>query len=226
MTVRTGPGPQLPAAQRWNGSWPVPRRLPTHRRRCERLLHHDERVRVLPRQHLPRRPDLCLLEGGVSSEARLLSLSSRSTPSGWSMATPASRCGPAHHRKAAPHPQTAARNSSCRRMPEEANGTGSSTHLMVWTLSNTSSLGTATPSLNLTLKTLNCRAVRHPTKSDQKSGDFPQGQCLNIPACATAILLGVPDPLTEVISHLNSTTVACSRCGMRTASCGVRSTPR
>src|SRR4029079_10739524 len=37
---------------------------------------------------------------------------------------------------------------------EEPNGTGSSTHLMVWTLSNTSSLGTATPSLNLSLQTL------------------------------------------------------------------------
>jgi hypothetical protein len=86
----------------------------------------------------------------------------------------------------------------------EANGNGSSTDLMVWTLSNTSSLGTATPSLNLTLRTLTAGLYAIPPKSDQKSGDFPQGQCLNIPACATAILLGVPDPFTEVISHLDS----------------------
>ena len=40
--------------------------------------------------------------------------------------------------------------------------------------------------------------------SGTQLGDFPQGQCLNIPACATAILLGVPDPFTEVVSELDS----------------------
>ena len=33
---------------------------------------------------------------------------------------------------------------------EEANGNGASTHLIVWTLSNTSSLATPTPNLTIT----------------------------------------------------------------------------
>jgi hypothetical protein len=87
---------------------------------------------------------------------------------------------------------------------EEANGNGSSTELLVWTLSNTSSLNTASPSLNLTHAVAAVGTYTTPPKSDQKAGDFPLGQCLNDPACAT-FLNGEPDPFApEVLSHLDS----------------------
>ena len=92
---------------------------------------------------------------------------------------------------------------------EEANGNNSSTHLLVWKLTNTSSVATPAPNLTITQNTLTVAQYGVPPKSVQpgsgtQSGDFPQGQCLNIPACATALLLGVPDPFTEVVSKLDS----------------------
>ena len=87
---------------------------------------------------------------------------------------------------------------------EEANGNGTSTDLLVWTLTNTSSLATASPSPNLIHGTLTVGTYTIPPKSDQKAGDFPLGQCLNDDPCAT-FLNGTPDPFKpEVISHLDS----------------------
>jgi hypothetical protein len=89
---------------------------------------------------------------------------------------------------------------------EEANGgtARSSTDLLVWTLSNTSSLDSASPTLNLTHATLTVGTYAPPPKSNQKAGEFPLGQCLNDTACAT-FLNGVPDQFApEVISHLDS----------------------
>jgi hypothetical protein len=84
-------------------------------------------------------------------------------------------------------------------------GTGTSNQIVLWALSNTSSLNTASPSLALSNGSLTVDQYAIPPKANQPAtGDWPQGQCLNIPACATAILLGVPDPFTEVIARLDS----------------------
>ncbi len=86
----------------------------------------------------------------------------------------------------------------------EANGTGSSTDLIVWALTNTQSLNTASPALKLSNSVLTVNQYGIPPQSDQKAGDFPLGQCLNNTACAT-FLLGAPDPFApEVESHLDS----------------------
>jgi hypothetical protein len=71
---------------------------------------------------------------------------------------------------------------------EEASGdafTGSSTNLIVWTLSNTSSLNTATPSLSLSNKVLSVNEYGIPPKQQQPGSgtlatqDTPQGYCIN-----------------------------------------------
>jgi hypothetical protein len=86
----------------------------------------------------------------------------------------------------------------------EANGTGSSTDLIVWALTNTQSLNTASAALNLSNSVLTVNPYAIPPKSDQKAGDFPLGQCLNNTACAT-FLNGQHDPFApEVESHLDS----------------------
>ena len=84
-------------------------------------------------------------------------------------------------------------------------GTGKSTNILLWTLTGTASLNSATPALTLTNKAISVAQYAIPPKANQPAtGDWPQGQCLNTPSCATAILLGAPDPFTEVISHLDS----------------------
>src|SRR5579859_3332473 len=86
----------------------------------------------------------------------------------------------------------------------EANGTGVSTDLIVWALTNTSSLTTASPALALSNTVLTVNPYAIPPTSDQKAGDFPLGQCLNDTTCAP-ILLGAPDPAApEIQSHLDS----------------------
>jgi hypothetical protein len=86
----------------------------------------------------------------------------------------------------------------------EANGTGSSTDLIVWGLTNTQSLNTASPALNLSNTVLTVNPYAIPPQADQKAGDFPLGQCLNNTACAT-FLNGQTDPFApEVESHLDS----------------------
>jgi hypothetical protein len=76
---------------------------------------------------------------------------------------------------------------------EEANGTGSSSKLLLWALTNTTSLDTATPSVTLSHKSLGVGTYVIPPKANQKAGDYPLGQCLNDTTCAT-FLNGVPDP--------------------------------
>jgi hypothetical protein len=76
---------------------------------------------------------------------------------------------------------------------EEANGTGSSTKLLLWALTNTSSLGTASPAISLSHTALTVGQYVIPPKANQKAGNFPLGQCLNDTACAT-FLNGTPDP--------------------------------
>ena len=60
---------------------------------------------------------------------------------------------------------------------DDANG--DSEEVIVWALSNTSSLNTATPTLALTRTILASQHYAVPANSVQKSGPFPLGQCLN-----------------------------------------------
>ena len=90
-------------------------------------------------------------------------------------------------------------------LPSQSSHSSRSTQCRGSALTNTSSLNSASPSLALTNSSITVDQYAIPPKSDQPTtGDWPQGQCLNIPACATNVLLGVPDPFTEVISHLDS----------------------
>jgi len=87
---------------------------------------------------------------------------------------------------------------------ETGNTTGTSTDLIVWGLTNTQSLNTSSPALNLSNTVLNVNQYAIPPKADQKAGDFPLGQCLNDTRCAT-FLNGEPDKFApEVESHLDS----------------------
>jgi len=83
-------------------------------------------------------------------------------------------------------------------------GTGTSNQLVLWALTNTSSLGSGSPSLSLTNALMAVDQYGIPPKANQPTtGDWPQGQCLNDPSCAP-ILIGVRDPFTEVIARLDS----------------------
>ena len=83
-------------------------------------------------------------------------------------------------------------------------GTGTSTQLVLWALTNTSSLASGSPALSLTNTVLTVNQYAIPPKSNQPpTGDWPQGQCLNDPSCAP-ILIGGPDPFTEVVARLDS----------------------
>ena len=86
---------------------------------------------------------------------------------------------------------------------EEANGNGSSSDLLLWALTNTSSLNNATPSLSLSHTTLGVGTYGIPPASLQKAGDVPQATCLNNTACAKAVL-GTPDHFKEVEGTIDS----------------------
>jgi hypothetical protein len=88
-------------------------------------------------------------------------------------------------------------------------GTGSSTarassQLLVWAMTNTGSLSTAAPALALSYTGVGVNQYAAPPTADQKTGDFPLGQCLNNTACST-FLNGTTDPFApEVESRLDS----------------------
>lgn len=81
---------------------------------------------------------------------------------------------------------------------DEAHGDGSgvgprqSTQLLVWTLTNTSSLA-ATASLNLSHATLGVGLYVVPARSEQPAGSTPVADCLNKHSCAP-LLIGGTDP--------------------------------
>jgi hypothetical protein len=62
---------------------------------------------------------------------------------------------------------------------ETGNPTGTARRIGVWALTNTASLDAATPEIGVTSRLVNSNAYVFPPKSDQQSGDFPLGQCLN-----------------------------------------------
>jgi hypothetical protein len=82
---------------------------------------------------------------------------------------------------------------------DEAHGNGvavgprRSTQLLVWSLTNTSSLDT-TPTLNISHSTLGVGLYVVPARSEQKVGSTPLIDCLNSHSCATNFLLGARDP--------------------------------
>ncbi|HEX3265352.1 MAG TPA: hypothetical protein VHR16_06755 [Candidatus Limnocylindrales bacterium] len=86
---------------------------------------------------------------------------------------------------------------------EEANGSGSSTDLLTWSLTNTSSLVTNTPNLHLHVvaSTVNQYAV--PLPADQKAGPVPLADCLNVTWCAK-LALGTPDRFKETERPLDT----------------------
>lgn len=79
-----------------------------------------------------------------------------------------------------------------KRYSRQANGTefllssiavfsdsGTDNRLRVWAVSNSASLNTPRPSLQLNSSIVNVGAYSVPPLSDQKAGDFPLGQCIN-----------------------------------------------
>ena len=82
---------------------------------------------------------------------------------------------------------------------DEAHGNGvavgprRSDQLLVWSLTNTSSLNSS-PTLTLSHKTLTAGLYVFPARSEQKAGETPLIDCLNKKSCATNFVLGVPDP--------------------------------
>jgi hypothetical protein len=84
----------------------------------------------------------------------------------------------------------------------EANGTGRSNQLLVWSLTNTGSLAT-TPNLGLHVKALTVGDYTIPPPAEQKAGPTPLADCLNITACAKAVN-GTPDKYKESEAVLDS----------------------
>jgi hypothetical protein len=82
---------------------------------------------------------------------------------------------------------------------DEAHGNGStagprrSDQLLVWSLTNTSSLNVG-PALTLSHNTLGVGLYVVPARSEQKVGETPLIDCLDMKACATNFVLGAPDP--------------------------------
>jgi hypothetical protein len=93
----------------------------------------------------------------------------------------------------------------------EANGTGISSDLIVWTLTNTQSLNSASPALNISNSVLTVNPYAIPPTSDQKAGDIPLGDCINDTTTPTPFGPGcwrfffTTEPAhNEVESHLDS----------------------
>lgn len=76
-------------------------------------------------------------------------------------------------------------------------GIGSSRNLITWAITNTQSLGTATPALALSNTVLTVNAYSLPPRSNQKVGSTPLRDCLNDATCSPA--LGGPDPFAPEV---------------------------
>ena len=86
----------------------------------------------------------------------------------------------------------------------EANGTGRSSRIVVWGLTNTVTVGTAHPSASLSSRGVGVHSYSIPPLSSQKPGPTPLRDCLNDAECAT-VIHGAPDPYApEAISPLDS----------------------
>jgi len=86
-----------------------------------------------------------------------------------------------------------------------------SNQIVVWSLTNTSSLNSSSPAVSLSNKIVGVETYAMPPKQQQPGSGTPataaapQGFCFNDPGCSTAILLGGADPFApEVISRPDS----------------------
>lgn len=86
---------------------------------------------------------------------------------------------------------------------EEANGNGSSTQLLTWSLTNTSSLVTNTPNLHVHVIATTVGEYAVPPAADQKVGSVPLADCLNVTWCAKTVI-GTPDKYKETERPLDS----------------------
>jgi hypothetical protein len=88
---------------------------------------------------------------------------------------------------------------------------GSANRVMVWAVTNTSSLDSASPSLKLSSTSAEVGRYSTPPKATQKAGDFPLGQCINDtslptpfgPGCWQNLFLAEPAH-NEVLSPLDA----------------------
>jgi hypothetical protein len=94
---------------------------------------------------------------------------------------------------------------------EEANGNGTDNRLALWALSNTSSLNSASPAINLRNTIVPVSTYSEPPKADQKPGDIPLGECVNDTTTPTPagpgcwrLLLAAEPAHNEVESHLDA----------------------
>lgn len=62
---------------------------------------------------------------------------------------------------------------------ESGNPTGTARRIGLWALTNTQSLDSDTPALQITSRLINSQTYVFPPTSDQKPGDIPLGECLN-----------------------------------------------
>ena len=89
--------------------------------------------------------------------------------------------------------------SSMSTIDESHDNDGIADAITVWSLSNTSSLNTATPSLILQHNLVRTEVYGIPPFSAQKAGDIPLGDCLNLDCFGFG-----PPPTTQVEGSLNS----------------------
>lgn len=78
-----------------------------------------------------------------------------------------------------------------------------STQLLVWGLTNTSSLNSGSPTLRLSATKLDVGQYSPPPQANQKAGSTPLRECLNQNKCSLA-LEGIKDPFAETFSPLDS----------------------
>jgi hypothetical protein len=83
---------------------------------------------------------------------------------------------------------------------EEATGTGSSTDLLVWSLTGTASLASAHPDVALRHDTLTVKRYATPPAASQKAGSIPLADCLNDRPCAQ-ILNGQHDKYAPEVEY-------------------------
>ena len=88
---------------------------------------------------------------------------------------------------------------------------GMSNQILLWSVSNTSSLNSTNPTVGLTAEYIDVATYGVPPRSDQKAGDFPLGQCLSDNTISTPFGTGCwlfffssGGPFPNVEKHIDS----------------------
>ncbi len=95
---------------------------------------------------------------------------------------------------------------------ETGNPTGTARRIGLWAVTNTRSLGSATPALNWTSRLINSETYVFPPQADQKPGNIPVADCINDatsptpfgPGCWQIIVLPPEPAHNEVEVHIDS----------------------